>query len=74
SRNLSLCFGLPLVVEQVGDRCATDAFVAGLTRTAWVAAVVVVAGAVAVWRGLPRLPAVPAAPRSERCAAQSSAP
>ncbi|MFJ4526619.1 MFS transporter [Streptomyces sp. NPDC088810] len=53
---------------------ATDAFVAGLTRTAWVAAVVVVAGAVAVWRGLPRLPAVPASPRSERCAAQSSAP
>ncbi|MEU6594580.1 hypothetical protein ABZ923_36190, partial [Streptomyces sp. NPDC046881] len=53
---------------------ATDAFVAGLTRSAWVAAAVAVGGAVAVWRGLPRLPGVPASPRTDRRAARSCAP
>ncbi|WP_189979765.1 MFS transporter [Streptomyces capoamus] len=52
---------------------ATDAFVAGLSRSAGVAALVAVAGAAAVWRGLPRLPAVPAGPPPDRRAARSGA-
>ncbi|MFF5535864.1 MFS transporter [Streptomyces cinerochromogenes] len=44
---------------------ATDAFVAGLARSAWVAALVAVTGAVAVWRGMPRLAAAPSSHRRE---------
>ncbi|CUW32929.1 MFS transporter [Streptomyces reticuli] len=45
---------------------ATDAFVAGLTRSAAVAAVVAAGGAVAVWRGLPRPAADGSSPRPEK--------
>lgn len=42
---------------------ATDAFVAGLTRSAWVAAAVALTGAAAAWRCLPHRPAPSSPPR-----------
>ncbi|MEU2717011.1 MFS transporter [Streptomyces sp. NPDC007205] len=44
---------------------ATDAFVAGLTRSAWVAAAVAVTAAAAAWRCLPHRPAFASLPRLE---------
>jgi predicted MFS family arabinose efflux permease len=53
---------------------ATDAFVAGLTRSAWVAAAVALTAAVAAWRWLPRLPAILSSPHSEMSTVPSSSP